>query len=331
MRSITKAALVLGLALESGSAMAADTADVPNLRFHQTWIEARQTELDVEDPRGVFAAIFARIPDAAHVWPTENYFYFSFTANGRDYGGNFRLHPDERDRGLIHFAYFDSGDPAWFKHLLLGPDDGVTLKKVGDLAYSMTFADRTVTFALNTITQERPGPPLVLPDEGYVGRSFDESGLTFVLVFMPKGRQFAWVLDEAQTAEMPLYPVAPGLDLHVPSGFVFATFPDDARRILVGVDAGQVARNTWFDGPFDQLPDNWLAETPFRDYLAAASPGISQMVNARGEYPGGESRFAVMPYLHYQRLEDVWRRSVSCAAPQQSVAAAVACFAAQVD
>ncbi len=192
-----------------------------SIAFNQAWIEHKAEEIEVDDPMVVFANIFAALPERATVWPTENYYYFKFTGNGTDYSGNFRLHPDEREEGLINFAYFDTADPGWFRHLLLGSEDGVAVEKKDPMTYAVTFEERTVTFSFNPISQEPPDASFLLPDEAFVGRSFDESGITFLLVFSQSGNSFHWLLDPDQPAPLVLAPLAANLSVHVQSGFVF--------------------------------------------------------------------------------------------------------------
>ena len=47
----------------------------------------------LDDPKEVFARVFEQLESEVIVYPTENYYYFSFFANGRKYSGNLRLHP----------------------------------------------------------------------------------------------------------------------------------------------------------------------------------------------------------------------------------------------
>ncbi len=290
----------------------ANADEIGDVHFNQTWIEDQARDVDVTDPRAILAQVFSALPDRPFVWPTENYYYFRFTANGVDYGGNFRLHPVERDEGLINFAYFDTGDPSQFHHLLLGPDDGVDVERLSATEYAVTFDGRTVTFVLNPISQTDPGPPLVGPKEAFIGRGFDELGLAFLLVFNETIDRFIWILDAEQPAPVPLAPMAPDLDVHVSSGFVFYRPPGEERHILAGVDAHEVVRNTYFDGPFDQLPDNWLPETRFQELALRADPNLRGAINARGEFEGRTARMAVMPYLQYNELGEVWQQVRAC-------------------
>src|SRR5438309_10707893 len=63
---------------------AARADDVPRLNTNQTYQEeaARRTALDPSDPMAVFAFVIEGLPDRVKVYPTENYYYFSFLRNG---------------------------------------------------------------------------------------------------------------------------------------------------------------------------------------------------------------------------------------------------------
>jgi hypothetical protein len=60
----------------------------------------------ISDPLAVFAFVLQSLPDHVKVYPTENYYYFRFTHNGRPYAGSIRLPPGERDQGRIEFGYY---------------------------------------------------------------------------------------------------------------------------------------------------------------------------------------------------------------------------------
>lgn len=289
---------------------------VGNVAFNQMWIEHQQRDIDVADTAAVFSDIFSKLPDRAFVWPTENYYYFSFTANGRNYSGNFRLHPDERDEGFINFAFFDASNPDWIKHALLGPDDGVDIEKLSEFEYAVSTDNRKVVFELNPISQQLPDAELLAPDDHFIGRTFDESGLVFILVFNEAVNQFIWILDSVQMAQTPLSAMSREVSVHVRSGFVFLHEPQYSRQILIGVDNAQVARNTYYDGPFDQLADNWIHKTRFKEFAERSNPQLLGKVNARGEFINQESRMAVMPYMHYHSLSEIWNRIQSCGSVQ---------------
>lgn len=304
---------ILALALAVSSP--AQAVEIGKVHFNQTEIEEKSASVDVSDPMAIFEAVFDQLADQVTVYPTENYFYFNFFANGTKFSGNLRLHPDDREKGLVHFAFFDTSDSSDIHHIELTQDNGVTLNKVTSLVYRMSFKERVVTFRLNPIAQDDPGAPTVGAGEIFVGRGFDESGLTFALVYNPTANVFIWVLDPDQSMPVPMAPVGAGVDVHVLSGFAFHRRAPEGRQVLLGVDHYNVVRNTWFDGPFDQLPDNWLHETQFQALAERAYPGLQGQINARGEYSDMEARLAVMPYMQYRNLTELVTRMQGCDVP----------------
>ena len=103
----------------------------------------------------------------------------------------------------------------------------------------------------------------LLPKERFVGRSFDESGLRFVLLYDTGTKTFLWLLDE-DTFRLKLTPLTASLGIDPRTFFIFHEEPDLGRRVLAGVSFQNVAANNFFDGPFDQLPDNWLRRNRLR-------------------------------------------------------------------
>src|SRR5262245_55875089 len=87
---------------------AAQNAEVPRLETNQAYLEEvmRTTTLSINDPLAVFAFVLGSLPDRVKVYPTENYYYFSFVHSGKRYVGNIRLDASNRDEGKVIFAYY---------------------------------------------------------------------------------------------------------------------------------------------------------------------------------------------------------------------------------
>ncbi|MFY9626042.1 MAG: hypothetical protein WAJ91_16890, partial [Rhodoplanes sp.] len=58
----------------------AESEDWPQIKTNQSYIEEvdRQTKLAIDDPMAVFTFVFNSLPDRVKVYPTENYYYFTF-------------------------------------------------------------------------------------------------------------------------------------------------------------------------------------------------------------------------------------------------------------
>ena len=266
--------------LPLGSPALAQDAHLPRLYTNEQYVADVSTPsgLDVSDLRSVLAYVLGQLPDRVKVVPTENYYYFYFYLGGVKYAGNFRFDIEQRDKGLVEFVYFKDTN-EWLEddedhHATLSAADGVALVEVGRLSYALTFGGRTVTFDLNDLGDVRPPEGALAPDEEFLGPVADKSGMRFFLVFDSAMKQFRYVLDESAPADE-LVP-AEGMQrilLGRRTGFAF--FRDTARdrKLLVGVFGPNVDVNNYFDGPFDQLPDNFLKGDTLRRALLAVDAG----------------------------------------------------------
>jgi hypothetical protein len=101
-----RAFLIVVAALATRAAAA--QSPVPQLHTHQSYMEQvlQPTTLDVADSMKVFAFVFNSLAGRVKVYPTENYYYFTFTHNGVDYAVNIRLSAGDRDKGKVQFAYY---------------------------------------------------------------------------------------------------------------------------------------------------------------------------------------------------------------------------------
>ena len=98
------AAVVLTLAAAARAA-----GNRPRLYTHQNYIEdiTNETVLPLSDPKAMLTFVLESLPDRVKVYPTENYYYFNFYSQGVRYAGNIRLDMMDRDKGKLHFAYFE--------------------------------------------------------------------------------------------------------------------------------------------------------------------------------------------------------------------------------
>jgi len=67
----------------------------PRLTTHESYVEdvLRQTQLPLADPVAMFAYVLGALPSRVRVYPTENYYYFSFVHKKVRYAGNIRSMP----------------------------------------------------------------------------------------------------------------------------------------------------------------------------------------------------------------------------------------------
>ena len=299
--------------------MAGDTKVFTN----QSYIEdAYNTpDFDIADMKAVLELVLRSLPEKVKVYPTENYYYFYFHYKGIRYGGNLRLDAADRDQGMVHFNYFkdftnwqrdESGYSATW-----GAKDGVTVKRVGNLAYDLGFKDKRIRFELNDLSGVRPPPGALQKGESYIGTIFDESGIGFFLVFNPEEKVFLYILNENSPVpdQFNAAAAADRITLGIRTGFAFYEDRFARRKILVGVNQLNTSINNYLDGPFDQLPDNFIEGETLRNAILAASPEMKGKIDRFGNSPDGETRYLIAPYMQYQEENELGNIS-ACAASE---------------
>jgi hypothetical protein len=299
-------------AIVGGPQAAAAAEDVlPTLHTNEQDIEelSRRPALDIGNVGEVFRFVLGALPARVTVYPTENYYYFHFYHDGIKYAGNLRLAPDSRDRGEVSFIYFKAAT-AWQQdeadhYAVLGEKDGVKVEKVADLAYRVSTGDTAVTFELNDLSAVRPPEGAVEAGERFIGPVFDESGIRFFLLFDDRIKQFHYVLDETVSVNDEL--MRPEGLRHIVLGrrTGFAFTGDGGRKILIGVFGPNTDENNDLDGPFDQLPDNFIQGDALRDALVAANPAIAGTIDRYGNHRDQDTREPIAPYLEYYVPEDL--------------------------
>jgi hypothetical protein len=306
-------AAALAAALLAFAAIAAAAAERPRLYTNQQYIEdiLRTEPLPLDDPKAMFAFVLESLPDRVKVYPTENYFYFYFYHDGTRYAGNIRLDAKDRDQGKLHFAYF-AELTEWQKsdaveYRLFGKDDGVAVEKVEPLVYRVTYGGRSVVFELNDLSKVVPPAGALTADEQFLGPVFDESGIRFFLIFNKRLKIFHYVLDETVKVADELFPsrLTNRILIGRRTGFAFYSDHRRERRILIGVFAANSSVNNYFDGPFDQLPDNFLKGDELRQAIIAADPRQEGKIDSHGGSPDGASRYLIGPYIYYRDEEDL--------------------------
>ena len=320
------------LALLAGSIAAGRAQDRIHLRTNETDIGEvlRDGGVTIDDPLAVFAAVLKNLPERVQVYPTENYLYFRFTQNGVIYVGNIRLAAADRDQGKVNFSYNEkptdwNAEPK-NRHAVLGTEQGVTVEKAGALSYRVTHAAKSVVFALNDLSTVKPPPEAVRAGETYLGPVFDESGIGFFMIFNARLKIFHFILDETRPVADQFITPKGGGPVQIGKRTGFAFYPFEGRKILIGDDARQSRLNTELDGPFDQLPENFIEGEALREAILAAEPHARGKIDRLGNFNDGSGRYLIHPYLLYRQTGDlaVFQRCVT----SKAVAATdrAACF-----
>jgi hypothetical protein len=305
----------------------------PILHTNEAYIEevTRATTLNVGDPMEVLAFVLDSLPDRVKVYPTENYYYFSFFHNGTEYAGNIRIEPHDDGGQAVHFTYYrepsEWHEDAPWTHIVLDAAHDVTVEKIDRLAYRITYRGKSVAFAFNDLSAVRPPAQALAPNEKFIGPIFDESGIRFFLVYDGKLRNFHYILDDTQGVADEFF-TSPRTDrilIGRRTGFAFYRDHHRDRKILIGVYESNMRLNTYFDGPFDQLPDNFIEGETLRKAIIEVQPDLKGHIDRFGSAPTGEVRYMIDTYLPYRKAEELYPYHL-CASKKVDSARYYDCF-----
>jgi hypothetical protein len=335
--------ILFGLAsFVAGAALAAPAKPAPaaQVEWHESTIDRfSSVGPDIGQPQAVFAHIFAQLKDEIVIYPSEGYYYFQYHSDGDLIKGNIRLDKVGRDNGEISFAYFYASDVGDYDRSAetpsgvdMGAKDGLIITKIDDFNYRLEYAGKTVRAKIYEAKAELASPPKLLENEINVGPVFDESGVRFNLIFHRKKKIFYFVLnpifDFPETYQT-LKESGAGERIMIGLRSKFAFFADGKtdRMYLIGVNLRNVANNTIYDGPFDQLPDSFVDPDFLRDMIVESDPQMKGKLGQYGHYlkdPG--ARYAIAPYVQYLRTAELQRFS-HCARDDGKADALPACLA----
>jgi hypothetical protein len=256
----------------------------------------------------VFHFVFSSMAEEVNVYPTENYYYFESVLGGVPIKGNVGLPAHSIDDGVVNFAYeedyaiTDINHPARHAELTLTAKVGLSVRKITDFKYAVTFKDKTVVFNLNDVGILPPRKAILSPDETFVGPSFDESGLQFYLIFKQKCNALFWILNEDDFVPEQFLSYTSRVLIGRRTEFAFYDDRENNRRILIGVKDAGVVRNTWYDGPFDQLPDNYIktGRIELQKYIESCYPFTKGKIDKFGiSLERKDVRVPIVPYVNY--------------------------------
>jgi hypothetical protein len=316
--AIRAIAMVLALLCCAGTAHAEDRS--------RAALHTNEADIGVLRPGGalatadivaVFSYVLNALPERVNVLPTENYYYVRFVHDGVRYVGNIRLAAADRDRGKVNFSYSeeptDWNNEPEERHEAFGPDKDVSVEKLAPLQYRVSLAGKSVTFALNDLSKVKPPAGLLTADEKFLGPVFDESGIRFFLVFNTRLKIFHFLLDETEPVADAFFPSKATTQIEIGKRTGFAFYVSGNRKIMIGASERQSRLNTYLDGPFDQLPENFIAGDELRDAEIAAESGVKGHIDRLGNFSDGSGRFLIHPYMLYREVGDlaVFQRCVA--------------------
>lgn len=262
--------------------------------------------LDLDDVDAVFWHVFSGLDDEVTVFPSENYYYFILYIAGQQIWGNIRLPAGQRDEGILSFGYFEfiefSTRPSQglTRSKFFTEANGLAIERIDDFTYAVSYRGRTVTFNLHRLRQDPPELFKLGEDEVFIERTLDESGFHFFLLFNERTNYFIWVLNEEEPKPDIFEPLTEDLVVGRRSGFAFwidAAHGD--RKVLLGVRRLNVNRNDYYDGPFDQLADNYAQSAGISDYMQRAYPALRGEIDEFGYYFDQPLRVALSTYYTY--------------------------------
>jgi hypothetical protein len=126
-------------------------------------------------------------------------------------------------------------------------------------------------------------------------------------VFDPLAKVFLYVLDETVPApdEFLAADFSAGVTIGRRTGFAFIKDRFAPRKILIGVHAANTGTNNYLDGPFDQLPDNFLKGDELRDAILAVSPELAGTIDRFGNSEDDTVRYLIAPYMQYEDPQEL--------------------------
>jgi hypothetical protein len=270
--------------------------------------------VDPEDVDAYFWHVFSRLPDEVTIYPSENYYYFIDHARGVQIWGNIRLPAGRRERGVLSFGYaefteFPSTPGTYLSRSKYFTEaDGLAIQEVDKFTYVVRFNKRAVTFRLHQLNQDPPRLFTLRTNEVFIERTFDESGLQFFLLFNTERNYFFWVLNEEEKVPEVFNTLEKDILVGRRSGFAFWQDAEKGgRKVLASIRKISVTRNDYYDGPFDQLADNYVDRTKISLWMERAIPSIKGRIDKYGYYTDTErpSRVALSCYGTYYTQAEI--------------------------
>ncbi len=256
---------------------------------------------DFNDSTDMFEYVFMSIPPYAVVYPTELYYYFRVDFPDGEVSGNLRL--VELIDGRFSIGYFKVDNPHESFSRFFDANDGVSIKKITDHLFKVSYKGHTVYFQYPSLSDETPRTQSHSLDETFVSKIRDESGVVFNLYFNNATRAFYYSLDSDSPFNDDLVKLSDSVYLGERTRFAYYHESISNRYFLLAVSVDNVARNNYFDGPFDQVPPYLNLKEMIE--LAYPYTKISR-VDKYGNFLFEEGmRVAISPYLDYFNTDEI--------------------------
>ena len=138
------------------------------------------------------------------------------------------------------------------------------------------------------------------------GRSLTTAIRSF-LIYNRQARVFIYVLDETVNVADSLAPVPhmEHIQIGKRTGFAFYNHQSSNRKILIGVFEDNARSNNHLDGPFDQLPDNFVQGDTLRQAILEVDPRLIGKIDRFGKLHDGSGRYLITPYRRYRSEKEL--------------------------
>jgi hypothetical protein len=259
-----------------------------------------KNKTDFTDIDKVFRLVFNNMPDVSDVVVSNGFHYFRIYESGHEYWGNFYLYEENVAPHFFFVFYKRENRPPPYKINVYFLENG----SLPDLSISKIVSTTVPTFKVklgnetkffkihpfNTSCKNRN----IANTEKVFGTIKDESGVDFCLVFDNRNRSFFFTLESPRSTLIKSDFISETSYFQPHTGFFFDYEPEYDRFILIGVAQHDFERNTYFDGPSDQLPCELVESDAFLKVYS--SPTYDAKAN--------HSRCHILPNLNKDRLED---------------------------
>jgi hypothetical protein len=212
----------------------------------------------------------------------------------------------------VHFGYYEEaaewkGEGGIDIDTVFDASHGVKVEQVDRLVYRVSHGPKSVVFALNDLSQVKPPAGAVGPDEKFIGPIFDESAIRFFLIYNSKLKVFYYILDETARVADDFVPIQRAYRILIGKRTGFAFYRDHLldRKILIGAFEANSDVNNYFDGPFDQLPENFIEGEVLRQAIVESDPNVKGKIDRLGHYLDGTGRYGIHPYVLYRKEGDL--------------------------
>ncbi|WP_303435493.1 hypothetical protein [Tenacibaculum sp. 1_MG-2023] len=289
----------------------------PKIDLNQEYIEqllSSSSQINIEKHLEVFENIFNSLPNEVTIYPSENYYYFEFVSNGINFQGNIGLFHDELLKGQVNFGYYVKSGHVFsdmddiYKYYSLGKKDGLTVKRIDAYTNSIEYKGKEIIFNSFKFDLSKNKNLKTREHEVLIAPTFDESGTPFYLIYNKEVNYFYWILNEHTGIKENLNKYSEDLYYSKRTDFLFYNDKKYDRKVLVGVNYYNIRKNNWYDGPFDQMPDNIIddGKASVLPYLKLAFPSEASNFDKYGNFLDDESsRIALSSYQTYINISDI--------------------------